>query len=211
MNELEGRAATGTTMSDSLFLSLWFPSFDEEDMMARTAAVMRQFPFSQLEAGLAYISVQPIDWSEQTVLERRMVPPATPEEAAEVVADLVHDDYALIFEAYWDLWMPSDEKGEGWVKKAIKVRFIAHGLAFDEGAYAEHGHVEVDFGLDTPFVLEGLDLTSENEDKVRANVAKLVDFTAKVEKNCKLTGRVLWSESDENLAQKLISRLQKVQ
>jgi len=29
-----------------------------------------------------------------------------------------------------------------------------------------------------------------------------------VEKNCGVTGRVLWSESEENLAQKLIARLQ---
>jgi hypothetical protein len=32
-----------------------------------------------------------------------------------------------------------------------------------------------------------------------------------VEKNTGLSGRILWSESDENLAQKLISRLQRVQ
>jgi len=210
MDEHEERATTGSTMSDSLFLSLWFPSFDEEDMMPRTAAVMRQFPYSTLEPGIAYIAVQPIDWSEPTILERRMTPAATPEEAVEVVSDLIHDDYAIVVEAYWDLWMPSDE-GENWIQKAVKVRFIAHGLAFDEGAYTEHGHVEVDFGLDYPFLFEGVELTAGNEEKVRANVAKLVEFTTNIEKNCKLTGRVLWSESDENLAQKLISRLQRVQ
>ena len=39
---------------------------------------------------------------------------------------------------------------------------------------------------------------------------RLVEFTAKVEKNSGATGRLLWSESEENLAQKLIARLQKV-
>ena len=43
------------------------------------------------------------------------------------------------------------------------------------------------------------------------NVQKLVEFTNNVEKNCGISGRVLWSESEENLAQKLVSRLQKVQ
>jgi hypothetical protein len=38
-----------------------------------------------------------------------------------------------------------------------------------------------------------------------------VEFTSKVETNCGVSGRMLWSESEENLAQKLISRLQKVQ
>jgi len=37
-----------------------------------------------------------------------------------------------------------------------------------------------------------------------------VEFAAKVEKNAGATGRLLWSESEENLAQKLIARLQKV-
>jgi hypothetical protein len=37
-----------------------------------------------------------------------------------------------------------------------------------------------------------------------------VEFTSKVEKNAGIGTRLLWSESDENFAQKLISRLQKV-
>jgi hypothetical protein len=41
------------------------------------------------------------------------------------------------------------------------------------------------------------------------NVQKLVNFTTAVEKNTGISGRVLWSESEENLAQKLIARLQK--
>jgi hypothetical protein len=49
------------------------------------------------------------------------------------------------------------------------------------------------------------------EARVRENVQKLVEFTNAVEKNCGTSARLLWSESDENLAQKLIARLQKVQ
>jgi hypothetical protein len=45
---------------------------------------------------------------------------------------------------------------------------------------------------------------------VKANVQKLIDFTQHVEKNCGISGRVLWSESDENLAQKLIAKLQRI-
>jgi hypothetical protein len=46
---------------------------------------------------------------------------------------------------------------------------------------------------------------------VRANVQKLVEFTGAAEKNSGASARLLWSESEENLAQKLIARLQKVQ
>lgn len=85
------------------------------------------------------------------------------------------------------------------------------GLEFDEQTYRENGHIQVDFGLDTPFLGGDVELTPFVEQRVRANVHKLVEFTSKVEKHLGVTGRVLWSESEENLAQKLISRLQKVQ
>jgi hypothetical protein len=58
---------------------------------------------------------------------------------------------------------------------------------------------------------EDIELTPVEEARVRVNVHKLVQFTTAVEKNCGITGRVLWSESEENLADKLIARLQKVQ
>ena len=40
---------------------------------------------------------------------------------------------------------------------------------------------------------------------------KLVEFTCKVEKNSGANARLLWSESEKNIAQKLIARLQRVQ
>jgi hypothetical protein len=54
-------------------------------------------------------------------------------------------------------------------------------------------------------------LDAEAEERIRANVHTLVDFTNKVEKNAHANGRLLWSDSEDNLAQKLIARLQKVQ
>ncbi len=199
-------------MADSLYLSIWFPSFREGEMMARTVSVLRQFPFSAVREGITYLSVHPVAWSEPTVLERRFTPGISPEEAAEVAGEFAHDDFAFVFEAFWDLWVPNeDEHGDSWVQRPVAVRFLVHGLQFDEGIYADDGHVEVDFGLDTSFVYEGLRLSSAVEQHLRANIAKLVAFSAAVEKNCVLSGRVLWSESEENLAQKLIAKLQQTQ
>jgi hypothetical protein len=90
------------------------------------------------------------------------------------------------------------------------VRLTAHGLEFEEGAAESTGHIQIDFGLDTSFLHEEVSLTSEAEPNIRSNVQKLVEFTALVEKNAGATGRLLWSESEENLAQKLINRLQRI-
>jgi len=199
-------------MADSLYLSIWFPSFREGEMMSRTVAVLRQFPFSTTREGITYLSVHPVAWTEPTVLERRFNPGISPEEAVDVANEFVHDDFAFVFETFWDLWTPSDdEHGDSWVQRPSAVRFLVHGVQFDDGIYAEDGHIEVDFGLDSSFLYEGSRLNSVNEQHVRANIAKLVGFSNAVEKRCAVSGRVLWSESEENLAQKLIAKLQQTQ
>jgi len=199
-------------MADSLNLSLWFPSFHENEMLPRTLSVMRQFLFSETREGITYLSVHPTAWSEPTVLEQRFNPGISPEEAVELASEFAHDDFAFVFEAFWDLWVPNeDSEGDAWVQRPIAVRFVAHGVEFDEGIYTDDGHVEVDFGLDTPFLFEGLELSARNEEHVRQNVAKLVAFTLAVQNNSKISGRVLWSESESNLAQKLIAQLQQTQ
>jgi len=181
-------------------------------MLSRAVSVMRQFLFSEIREGITYLSVHPVAWSEPTVLERRFNPGISPEEAAEIASEFAHDDFAFVFEAFWDLWVPNeDSEGDAWVRRPIAVRFVVHGVQFDEGIYTDDGHMEVDFGLDTPFLFGGLELSAKNEEHVRYNVAKLVAFTMAVQNNCKLSGRVLWSESESNLAQKLIAQLQQTQ
>ncbi|MFY9643854.1 MAG: hypothetical protein WAK29_01670 [Terriglobales bacterium] len=195
-------------MADSLYLSLWFPSFDEAEILARTVSVLRQIPFSTSRSGVTYSAIQPVSWSEPTILERRYRPGVSPEEAVAEVVEFLHDDYAYVFEAYWDLWTPP-EGLETWVLEPSLVRVTAQGLEFEERAAEETGHIQIDFGLDSTFLHEEVKFTAEAERNVRSNVQKLVEFTAQVEKNAGATGRLLWSESEENLAQKLINRLQR--
>ena len=110
-------------MADSLYLSLWFPSFREGEMMLRTLSVLRQFPFSALREGITYLSVHPVSWAEPTVLERRFDPGISPEEAVELTREFAHDDFAFVFEAFWDLWVPNDDElGESWVQRPTAVR-----------------------------------------------------------------------------------------
>jgi len=197
-------------MSDPLYLSLWFPDFSGAAMLPHILAVLQQFPFSAQRPGITDTSVQPVSWGEATILERRFTPGIRAEEALTIAADLVHDDYAYIFDAYWDLWTP-DVTGSEWSMAPAPVKFIAQGEEFDQGTYEQTGHIQIDFGLDSHFLQENVALTEETQIKVRDNVSKLVEFTLKAEKNTRAAGRVLWSESEENLAQKLIARLQKVQ
>jgi hypothetical protein len=197
-------------VADSLYLSLWFPSFELDEMLPRALAVMRQFPFSARQPGISYVALHPVSWNEPTIFEQRFRPAVPPEEAVLLASDLLHEDYAYLFEAFWDLWIFTPDRQE-WSLQPSLVKFLIHGVEFDNGSYQQDGHVQVDFGIDSPFLQDEVQLTSDAETRVRANVQKLVEFTSKAEKASGVSGRLLWSESEENFAQKLIARLQKVQ
>jgi len=196
-------------MPDPLYLSLWFSDFSGPSMLPHMLSVLQQFPFSEQRPGITYVAVQPVSWIEASVLERRFSPGITPQEAVVVAADLVHDDYAYAFDVYWDLWT-LDPNGK-WSLIPSQVEVIAQGEEFEEGIQQETGHVQVDFGLDSLFVQEAAELTDESQAKIRENVLRLIEFTKKLEMHTRATSRRLWSESDENLPQKLIARLQRVQ
>jgi len=196
-------------MPDPLYLSVWFSTFEVDDVLPHALSVMRQFSFSVAEPGITYLALHPVSWNEPTILERRFRPGVSPEEAVLIASDLLHEDYAYRFEGFWDLWV-LDEKGE-WTLRPSPVQFLVHGVEFDDGVYQQEGNIQVDLGLDTPFLQEDVPLTIEAGSRVKANVQKLVEFTSKVEKNSGANARLLWSESEQNFAQKLISRLQRVQ
>ncbi len=197
-------------MADSLYLSLWFASFELDEMLPRVLAVMRQFPFSAQRPGISYVALHPVSWNEPTIFEQRFRPGVPPEEAVLLASDLLHEDYAYLFEAFWDLWILAEDRKE-WSLQPSLVKFMVHGIDFEDGTYQSDGHVQVDFGIDAPFLQDEVQLTSEAEERVRANVQKLVEFTNKAEKSSGASGRLLWSDSEENFAQKFIARLQKVQ
>ena len=125
-------------------------------MLPHALAVMRQFPFSVARPGITYLALHPVSWNEPTILERRFRPGVSPEEAVLIASDLLHEDYAYMFEAFWDLWVVA-ENGE-WTLQPSPVKFLVHGLEFDEGIYEQEGHIQVDLGLDSPFLQEDVPL-----------------------------------------------------
>jgi hypothetical protein len=197
-------------VSDPLYLSLWFPDFSGPEMLPHAFAILQQFPFSAQRPGITHFALHPVSWNEATVLERRFPLGIDPGQAALLAAETVHEDYAYVFEGYWDLWTPDLTK-ESWVLEPALVKFIVQGEEFDDGAYQQTGHVEVDFGSDSFFLQPETSLSEQTSEKIRENVAKLVEFSKNVKKNSGTSARLLWSESEESLAQKLVARLQRVQ
>jgi len=200
-------------MADRLYLSIWFPSFREQEVLPRLLSVLKQFPFSAQKSGLGYLAVHSISWDQPIVFQQSFDYRTDPERALALAGEFLNEDNAYEVEAMWDLWVPVQEGDldPTWELRPQNVKFTAFGTKFEDATYQQNGHIQVDFGLDTPFLYEEVEFTEAVERRIKANVHKLVSFTTDVEKNCGISGRVLWSESEDNLAQKLIERLQKVQ
>jgi hypothetical protein len=134
---------------------------------------------------------------------------AEPRLAVAEALELLHDDYAYEFQIGWSLWELDTTGGldARWVHEPRLVRVTGFGPLFDEGAYEQDGHIRVDFGSDTPFLEEDLELDPVGAGHVAENIVQLVALVGALEKASGATARLLWSELGESLAQRLAARL----
>lgn len=204
-------------MADQLYLSLWYPNFRLLALPSALEKVMEQFAAVGGSARVSAATVYPISWNETPTWQRVYRNETDDEESSPrtVIAaamENAHEDYAWEFELIWELWVPEHAAGLDtmWRHEPRAVRIVGFGPEFDDGAYETNGQIRVDFGLDTPFLYEDVDLDEDAVQRVKENVAKLVEFTNRVQKNGGISTRLLWSESGESLARKLIERLQQV-
>jgi hypothetical protein len=207
-------------MSDTLYLSLWYPNLRLETLADKLTAMLGEFASHGGEARVYSATVWPVSWSESPVFQqvygRRIgagkddaALGAEPRLAVEEALELLHDDYAYEFQIGWSLWELETTGGldARWAREPRLVRVTGYGPLFDEGAYESDGHIRIDFGSDAPFLEEETELDSIAARHVEENVRQLVELTAAVEKASGATARLLWSELGESLAQRLAARL----
>jgi len=227
-------------MADQLYLSLWFPNFRLAALPDALVGVMRQFATVSGDKRVAAASAYPLGFTESPTYQRIYVnddrsetgEESSIENAVAEATEQLHDDMAYEFEMKWNLWAPtlapeSEDAPDGldngldtlWQEKPSTVRILGFGPQFDDASFDQNGHIRVDFGLDTPWILddealEAAQTSSAGSDAaatyIQKNVEMLLAFTLLVERHCGISSRLLWTESGEPLVQKLIDRLQRV-
>ena len=213
-------------MSDTLYLSLWYPNLRLAALADKLTAVLGAFAAHGGEPRVYAATVWPINWTETPIFQRvygHGDRGAEPRVAIEEALDLLHEDYAYEFQIGWSLWELETGADAGvdartttgletgatmrWVREPRLVRVTGFGPLFDEAAYEQDGHIRIDFGTDTPFLEEDAELEQVGARHVEENVRQLIELTVAVEKESGATARLLWSELGESLAQRLAARL----
>lgn len=219
-------------MADQLYLSLWFPNFRFAGLPTAVVSVLRQFARVSGLPRVAAAAAYPVGFSEVPVYQRVYVLDRRAddgEDAADSIIEtavaecmeLLHEDTAYEFEMKWQLWT-LEGGAEGfdpiWKRSAQIVKLLAFGPDFDDSTFEQNGQIRVDFGLDSPWIFDEDDELYEDEEAraeaaqhIKENVEMLLAFTLSVEKHCGISSRLLWTESGEPLAEKLIARLQRLQ
>lgn len=215
-------------MADQLYLSLWYPNFRLTSLPGALIGVLRQFALiSSEKAGddkrVTAASAYPLGFTESPTFQRIYVNDDRSEDTSDSIienavaeaTEQLHDDMAYEFEMKWKLWVPViDDTPEGldtlWKQELSTVRILGFGPEFDDASFDQNGHIRVDFGLDTPWIVDDAELDETAAKNIQKNVEMLLAFTLSVEKHCGISSRLLWTESGEPLAQKLIDRLQRV-
>jgi len=218
-------------MADQLYLSLWFPNFRFDNLPATTVSVLRQFARISGLPRVAAAAAYPVNFTEPPVYQRVYVLDTRAEESADTSAsiienavpeamELLHEDTACEFEMKWQLWAHEAAVAgldATWKRVPATVKFLAFGPGFDDATFEQNGHIRVDFGLDTPWIFDEADEMWADPDArasaagyIKQNVEMLLAFTLSVEKHCGISSRLLWTESGEPLAEKLVARLQRL-
>jgi hypothetical protein len=203
-------------VADQLYLSLWFPNFRLAALAPAVVGVLHQVASAGGASAVTAAAVYPISWNETPVYQRiydeEDGEAAKPELAVTEAMEMLHEDYAYEFEVKWNLWAPETAGGLDpiWREEPRPLRVIGFGPDFDESSYEQNGHIRIDFGTDAAFLQEDVTLEPEAATHVQQNVQKLIDVTKANQNNLAVSSRLLWSESGESLAEKLIARLQRL-
>ena len=91
-------------MSDTLYLSLWYPNLRLAALPDKLAAVLGEFAAHGGEPRVYAATVWPVNWSESPVFQRvygRGERGAEPRQAVEEALEMLHDDYAYEFQIGW--------------------------------------------------------------------------------------------------------------
>jgi hypothetical protein len=217
-------------MANRANASFWLRDGSERSLLGQFEKFLATVPFSTAYPGLTQLTVRAVSPAEAPVVEHDLRSlPAGPTEIKELVSEHWHADSACETRAHWDLWSFEPSSGR-WQLQPQQLDIFCYGEEYDEGAWRETGHLQVDFGFEhfftghagilasheprtistsDPAEQEFLERMTRPEnlrtyhEKTRENIRKLFHWVAQAEAAVTPERFGLWSEGEENLEARL--------
>ncbi|MBI4465488.1 MAG: hypothetical protein HY647_12350 [Acidobacteria bacterium] len=196
-------------MADLIYLSLWLKDFHLHTMFPHWKSALEQFPASSGAPGAQSLTIYPLDWGQTPLLEQAFPPVADATQVVSLANEFLHEDCAYEAQMRWDLWvLASDANRTGWQKVQQVVSVACLGSRFDPEAPENRGNLQINFGLDTPFLPPVSGSTPNTRPPFSArpaqeNLQQLLDYVHRLEQKLPLLKKLLWCESGENWAEKI--------
>jgi hypothetical protein len=181
-------------MTDRIFLSLWFRK-GESGAISALDRILEVFPLSHLTAK-GTLRIFAIELVEPALLDREFEDPQV-EEIVEAAREFDNPDCAYEVTLQWDLWQRKEANGE-WALQPTAVRVTSYGPEFESDAGEQ---LLLEFGQEYLFLPE--DQGKNNFTALRSNVRSLLRLASDVEERLPVERRLLWSDADEDLAERL--------
>lgn len=183
-------------MIDRIYLSLWLRGHNQTTVLPTLGRVLERFPVSVHDRA-ASLRVFALEMIEPALIERHFEE-AEVDEILVAARDFDNPDYAYEVDLRWDLW----EKLDTWKLLPNQIRVIAFGPEFPSDLGE---HLQIDFGPEYLY-LPGEE-AKPNWTALRSNLRSVLRLVADCEEALPIAKRALWSDSGEDLADRIEAAL----
>lgn len=216
-------------MANHAYAQFWCREFSEQGMLPLYERLLATVPFSATHPGFTALALRAVESAEAPLAEHDLrTQPASAAELVAVCAEHPGADMQYAAQAWWDLW---SFEGGGWRDRPHVLELVCWGEQFDEGAFAENGHFQIDLGFEHLFtghagllgahagtngahaehpaeaaflerMADPVSLRAYQE-KTRANIKRLLDWVERIKGALPVERYALWSEGEENFEARL--------
>ena len=183
-------------MADLLYLSFWLRGFSETNMLRWFGTALRRFPFSTTSGGVSSLQIYALEYAEPPLLETYYDTGADADAIVAAAAEFQSPDCAYLAGGYWDLW----QHESGWKLVPAPALVGCYGPEFQNDL---GDHLRFEIGLDSHFLPQADQPDSAG--MVKSNIRSVLRLAGELDQALPVLKRSLWTESGEDLAERLRS------
>ena len=181
------------------YFSIWLRGFTETSMLEHFGALLATVPFSKTRPGISSLLIRAVDSAEAPLEEHDLrAAPATVEGGITLARQHEHFDCSYEARTSWDLWTRDDGTLRA---RPQALEIICNGEEFDDGAFREAGHFQVDLGLEDWFIAQ--ESGGDDAQKQRENARALQAWLQQLRTVLPVERCRLWSEGEEDFEARL--------